>query len=107
MLINILAGLALASRSSVRVMGHDVIPDIVKHVACWVWCRLVFDPFFPVRETLVFQSGYYGLKKNNSWVDEIIYHLDLADKADTNMHSLSGGMKWRVLVAQALVTNHR
>jgi len=60
--------------------------------------ELVFDPFFTVRETLVFQSGYYGIKKNNSWIDEIIHHLDLADKADTNMRSLSGGMKRRVLV---------
>ena len=65
--------------------------------------ELVFDPFFTVRETLVFQSGYYGLKKNNNWIDEIIHHLDLADKADTNMRLLSGGMKRRVLVAQALV----
>src|SRR6184192_4560271 len=43
------------------------------------------------------------MKKNNSWIDEIIHHLDLADKADTNMRLLSGGMKRRVLVAQALV----
>ena len=80
-------------------------PIIVKRVAYLgvVPQELVFDPFFTVRETLVFQSGYYGLKKNGDWIDEIIHHLDLADKADTNMRSLSGGMKRRVLVAQALV----
>jgi len=104
-LINIIAGLTLASSGSVRVMGHDVIAEYreARRMLGVVPQELVFDPFFTVRETLMFQSGYFGLKKNNSWIDEIIHHLDLADKADTNMRSLSGGMKRRVLVAQALV----
>ncbi len=86
-------------------MGHDVGGDYraARRALGVVPQELVFDPFFTVRETLVFQSGYYGLKKNNNWIDEIIHHLDLADKADTNMRLLSGGMKRRVLVAQALV----
>jgi ABC-2 type transport system ATP-binding protein len=104
-LINIIAGLALASSGSVRIMGHDVVTGYreARRMLGVVPQELVFDPFFTVRETLVFQSGYYGLKKNNNWIDEIIHHLDLADKADTNMRLLSGGMKRRVLVAQALV----
>lgn len=104
-LINIIAGLTLASSGSVRVMGHDVIAKYreARRMLGVVPQELVFDPFFTVRETLVFQSGYFGIKKNNSWIDEIIHHLDLSDKADTNMRSLSGGMKRRVLVAQALV----
>ncbi|MFX8957475.1 ATP-binding cassette domain-containing protein, partial [Acinetobacter baumannii] len=65
--------------------------------------ELVFDPFFTVRETLQFQSGYFGLKKNDAWIDEIITELGLADKANINTRQLSGGMKRRVLVAQALV----
>jgi ABC-2 type transport system ATP-binding protein len=63
----------------------------------------VFDPFFTVRETLVIQSGYYGLRGNRAWIDEVMHHLDLTAKADANMRALSGGMKRRVLVAQALV----
>jgi ABC-2 type transport system ATP-binding protein len=104
-LINIIAGLTLASSGSVRVKGHDVVAEYreARRMLGVVPQELVFDPFFTVRETLVFQSGYYGIKKNNSWIDEIIHHLDLADKADTNMRLLSGGMKRRVLVAQALV----
>ncbi|NBQ69983.1 MAG: ABC transporter ATP-binding protein, partial [Nitrosomonadaceae bacterium] len=104
-LINIIAGLTLASSGSVRVMGHDVIAKYreARRMLGVVPQELVFDPFFTVRETLVFQSGYFGIKKNNRWIDEIIHHLDLSDKADTNMRSLSGGMKRRVLVAQALV----
>lgn len=104
-LINIIAGLALASSGSIRVMGHDVVTGYreARRMLGVVPQELVFDPFFTVRETLGFQSGYFGMKKNNGWIDEIIHHLDLADKADTNMRLLSGGMKRRVLVAQALV----
>jgi len=65
--------------------------------------ELVFDPFFTVRETLRLQSGYFGLRDNDEWIDEILHELDLASKADANMRSLSGGMKRRVLVGQALV----
>jgi ABC-2 type transport system ATP-binding protein len=65
--------------------------------------ELVFDPFFSVRETLRIQSGYFGIRNNDDWIDEILANLDLTAKADTNMRSLSGGMKRRVLVAQALV----
>jgi ABC-2 type transport system ATP-binding protein len=104
-LIHILAGLTLASSGSAKVMGHDVVTGYreARRLLGVVPQELVFDPFFTVRETLVIQSGYYGLKKNDSWIDEIIHHLDLADKANSNMRALSGGMKRRVLVAQALV----
>ncbi|MEK6708917.1 MAG: ABC transporter ATP-binding protein [Pseudomonadota bacterium] len=104
-LIHILAGLTLASSGSARVMGYDVVTGYreARRLLGVVPQELVFDPFFTVRETLVIQSGYYGLRNNDSWIDEIIHHLDLADKANTNMRALSGGMKRRVLVAQALV----
>jgi len=64
---------------------------------------LVFDPFFSVRETLRIQSGYFGIRHNDAWIDELLQGLGLADKAGANMRQLSGGMKRRVLVAQALV----
>jgi ABC-2 type transport system ATP-binding protein len=65
--------------------------------------ELVFDPFFNVREMLRFQAGYFGRgPENDAWVDEILVGLGLADKANTNMRKLSGGMKRRALIAQAL-----
>jgi ABC-2 type transport system ATP-binding protein len=67
----------------------------------------VFDPFFTVRETLAIQSGYFGIAGNDAWIDEILHHLDLTAKANANMRSLSGGMKRRVLVGQALVHKPR
>ena len=104
-LINILAGLARADSGSVRVLGHDVVAQYrdSRRALGVVPQELVFDPFFSVRETLRIQSGYFGLKRNEAWIDEVMHHLDLTGKADANMRSLSGGMKRRVLVAQALV----
>ena len=104
-LINILAGLARADRGKISVMGHDVLAHYreARRALGVVPQELVFDPFFTVREMLTIQSGYFGLRNNRDWIDEIIYNLDLTDKADTNMRALSGGMKRRVLVAQALV----
>lgn len=104
-LISIIAGLTLADSGAVHVMGHNVITQYqqARRSLGVVPQELVFDPFFTVREILLIQSGYYGIKHNDRWVDEIIERLDLADKANANMRSLSGGMKRRVLVAQALV----
>ncbi len=104
-LISILAGLARASQGRVTVLGHDVQADFAaaRHRLGVVPQELVFDPFFNVRETLRLQSGYFGLKHNDAWIDELLENLGLADKATANMRQLSGGMKRRVLVAQALV----
>ena len=104
-LISIVAGLARASAGAVKVMGHDVAGDYrnARRMLGVVPQELVFDPFFSVRETLRIQSGYFGLRHNDAWIDEVMAHLDLTAKADANMRALSGGMKRRVLVAQALV----
>jgi ABC-2 type transport system ATP-binding protein len=104
-LINTLAGLVLASSGAARVLGHDVVADYraARRALGVVPQELVFDPFFTVREALVFQSGYFGLSNNRAWIDEVMHHLDLTSRAETNMRALSGGMKRRVLVAQALV----
>ena len=104
-LISILAGLTRADRGSARILGHDVVTEYraARRALGVVPQELVFDPFFSVRETLRFQSGYFGLRDNDAWIDEILHHLDLTEKADANMRSLSGGMKRRVLVGQALV----
>jgi len=104
-LISILAGLTRADRGTARILGHDVIADYrcARRNLGVVPQELVFDPFFSVRETLEMQSGYFGIRKNGAWIDEILHHLDLTGKANANMRSLSGGMKRRVLVGQALV----
>ncbi len=104
-LISILAGLSRATSGNVTVHGHDVLTDYAaaRRTLGVVPQELVFDPFFSVREALRIQSGYFGIKNNDAWIDELLSSLGLADKANANMRQLSGGMKRRVLVAQALV----
>jgi ABC-2 type transport system ATP-binding protein len=104
-LISIIAGLSRADTGSVAIDGYDVVRDYreARKRLGVVPQELVFDPFFTVRETLRMQSGYFGLKNNDKWIDEVMANLDLTSKADTNTRALSGGMKRRVLVAQALV----
>lgn len=104
-LISILSGLARATTGTVRVAGHDVVDDyaMARRKLGVVPQELVFDPFFTVRETLRLTAGYYGIRRDDAWIDELLANLGLSDKADTNTRALSGGMKRRVLVAQALV----
>ena len=104
-LINILAGLISPSAGSISVMGFDVQSQYqqARQLLGIVPQELVFDPFFNVREMLRFQAGYFGRgRENDAWVDEILEGLGLAEKANTNMRRLSGGMKRRALIAQAL-----
>jgi ABC-2 type transport system ATP-binding protein len=104
-LINLLAGLLQPTSGNIRIMGHDVQTDYQRARSALgvVPQELVFDPFFNVREMLRFQAGYFGHgPENDVWVDEVIEGLGLTDKAHTNMRKLSGGMKRRALIAQAL-----
>lgn len=104
-LINLLAGLLRPTSGRLSVMGHDVHSAYqqARKALGVVPQELVFDPFFTVREMLRFQAGYFGRgRENDAWVDEVIESLGLADKAHTNMRRLSGGMKRRALIAQAL-----
>jgi ABC-2 type transport system ATP-binding protein len=104
-LISALGGLVIPDAGSLSIMGHDVRADYreARRAVGIVPQEIVFDPFFTVRETLEIQSGYFGLRKNGAWIDELLEKLALTGKARANMRSLSGGMKRRVMVAQALV----
>ena len=105
-LINLLAGLSRPTSGKLSVMGYDVMAQYrqARHALGVVPQELVFDPFFNVREMLRFQAGYFGKgTENDAWIDEVIESLGLTDKAGTNMRRLSGGMKRRALIAQALV----
>jgi ABC-2 type transport system ATP-binding protein len=104
-LINLLAGLLRPTSGHLSVLGHDVVSDYraARKLLGVVPQELVFDPFFNVREMLRFQAGYFGCgRENDSWIDEVLEGLGLADKANANMRALSGGMKRRALIAQAL-----
>lgn len=105
-LINSMAGLVRLDGGSISVSGHDVRSDYRmarRHIGV-VPQELVYDPFFTARESLKLQAGFFGLGDEvDPWLNRLLEGLGLADKADKTMRSLSGGMKRRVLIAQALV----
>lgn len=105
-LINALSGLVRADSGRLEVMGFDVQTNYreARRRLGVVPQELVYDPFFTARETLRFQAGYFGLGSEvGPWIDELLEALKLTDRADSNMRALSGGMKRRVLIGQALV----
>ncbi|MCP3676557.1 MAG: ABC transporter ATP-binding protein [Deltaproteobacteria bacterium] len=104
-LINILAGLVKGDSGSVLVQGHDTVADFrsTRRALGVVPQELVYDPFFTVEEMLRIQGGYFGVSNNGKWIEELLEALGLSDKRGANLRSLSGGMKRRLLIAQALV----
>lgn len=104
-LIGILGGLVLPSSGGGTVLKKDIVAETLevrKRIGI-VPQEAVYDPFFKVRESLVFQSKYYGIGDNSAWIDTLLEKLHLQDKANTNTRALSGGMKRRLMIAQALV----
>jgi len=104
-LINILADTVHASSGSISLLGHDLLLERA-------WCKrrmgvvpqeIAFDPFFSPREVLKFSRGMYGQKADDAWVDELLERLELTQHAHKITRQLSGGMRRRLLVAQALV----
>jgi len=105
-LISIISGLVRADAGHISVLGKDTVSDwrASRRLLGVVPQELVFDPFFKVVEMLRIQAGYYGCGKESwPWIDEMLVRLDLADKRNAMLRALSGGMKRRVLIAQALV----
>ncbi len=104
--VRVVAGLARADAGAAWVAGHDVVREWRRARASLgvVPQELPFDPFLKVREVLRLQAGYFGLgRAARPWIDELLERLGLAPLAASDMRALSGGMKRRVLIAQALV----
>jgi len=104
-LINILADIVRPTSGTACLMGHDIFHDKA-------WCKrrmgvvpqeIAFDPFFTPREVLSITSGLFGCKPDHAWIDELLGRLELSAHAGKNARQLSGGMRRRLLVAQALV----
>lgn len=104
-LISSLAGLIPTDAGTIRFLGKTPAEDrrFTKMAIGIVPQEITFDPFFTVWETLRLQSGFYGLRKNNEWLDYLLEKTGLTEKKNEKVSRLSGGMKRRVLIAQALV----
>ena len=104
-LINILAGITNKSSGKAFINGFDLDKSIneAKLSIGVVPQELVMDPYFTPRETLNFQSGYYGIKKKNYLTEDLLKKLSLSDKSNSYVRFLSGGMKRRLMIAKAMV----
>lgn len=104
-LINILTGLVCRDSGGVRIFGYDVERDyrVTRSLIGAVPQELVYDHFFTVRQSLRIQSGYYGVTRNEAWIEELLDRLELKEHEGKTIRELSGGMKRRLLVAKAMV----
>ena len=104
-LINILASTVNKTSGQVSINGNNIDSKArdAKLSIGVVPQELVIDPYFTPRETLNFQSGYYGLKKSQYITEKLLNILELKDKAEAYVRNLSGGMKRRLMIAKAMV----
>jgi ABC-2 type transport system ATP-binding protein len=108
-LIGAVCGLVKKTSGTIRLFGKDLDHDPVRprYEVGLVPQEVNFDPFFTVAESLYIQQGYYGQKRDEARVKEVLTALSLQNKADTITRALSGGMRRRLLIAKALVHKPR
>ncbi|MEM4782334.1 MAG: ABC transporter ATP-binding protein [Halalkalicoccus sp.] len=107
--INTLVGLVRKTGGDVRVFGNDVEDDYreVRDSIGLAPQEFNVDRFFPIREVLTHKAGYHGIgeAEANQRADEALKLVGIYDKRDTRFDWLSGGMKRRLLLARAIVTD--
>jgi ABC-2 type transport system ATP-binding protein len=105
--INIITGLGRATSGQVTVFGYDVVKDykMARQLIGLSPQEVNLDRYFSIRQSLVFQAGYYGLSKKQAEnrADELLQLFGLYDKRELIYLKLSGGLKRRVLIAKALL----
>lgn len=106
-IISVITTLEQPSSGTVNIFGVDVIKDpmFTKKQIGVVHQEIINSGFFDVEEILVFQSGYYGLRKNKERIHFLLNKLGLYEHRHKKVKQLSGGMKRRLMIAKALVHN--
>jgi ABC-2 type transport system ATP-binding protein len=103
-LISIICGIVNASSGSVTVDGHDIVKGYraTRSMIGLVPQELTLGAFDTVWNTLNFSRGLFGRKPDPVYLEQLLKDLSLWDKRDSELMSLSGGMKRRVLIGKAL-----
>ncbi len=103
-LISIICGIVNASEGSVTVDGHDIVKNyrITRSMIGLVPQELTLSMFVSVWDTICFSRGLFGKKPDPAYLEQLLKDLSLWDKKDSDILTLSGGMKRRVLIAKAL-----
>src|SRR3990167_7198984 len=105
--INCVVGLANFSQGKIKVFGKDIKKDYreARKLIGLSPQEYNFDPYLKIEDVLVYQAGYYGIKKKDVMfkVDELLKQFKLDAKSEVDYRKLSGGMKRRLAIARALV----
>ena len=103
-LISIICGIVNATAGSVKVGGHDIVADYraTRSMIGLVPQELTLGAFDTVWDTLCFSRGLFGKKPNPAYIEQLLKDLSLWEKKDSELMTLSGGMKRRVLIGKAL-----
>ncbi|MDX2456877.1 MAG: ABC transporter ATP-binding protein [Gammaproteobacteria bacterium] len=103
-LISIICGIVNASSGSVTVGGHDIVTDYraTRSMIGLVPQELTLGAFDTVWNTLCFSRGLFGKRPNPIYLERLLKDLSLWEKKDSELMTLSGGMKRRVLIGKAL-----
>ena len=106
-LISTICGLASITSGSIKVNNLDVIKDYRKtrEIIGLVPQELALEPFEKVINAVRFSRRLFGKKDDNVYVDKLLKKLQLFEKKNNIIKSLSGGMKRRVMIAKALSHN--
>lgn len=106
-LIGIVTSLVTKTSGMVKVFGHDIDEDFSSAKACIGVVPQEFNMniFDTVKNTLIYQAGYYGIsvKQSKELIDYYLHKLGLWQKKHAVVNSLSGGMKRRLMIARALI----
>lgn len=104
-LINILAGNVKKTKGTVKIGGYNIDENELdtKKIIGIVPQETGYDFIFTVDEALKKQSGYFGIRNNKEYIDELLEALYLTEKRSARLRDLSGGMRRRFLIAKALV----
>jgi ABC-2 type transport system ATP-binding protein len=106
-LISTICGLASITSGTIKVNNLDVIKDYRKtrEIIGLVPQELALEPFEKVMNAVRFSRRLFGKKDDNVYLDKLLTKLQLFEKKNNIIKSLSGGMKRRVMIAKALSHN--
>ncbi|MDA8585439.1 ABC transporter ATP-binding protein [Rhodobacteraceae bacterium] len=108
-LISTICGLVSPTSGSVSIGGHDVVGDYreARRMIGLVPQEIHLEPFSRVGAAVAFTRGLFGLRRDDSMIEQVLRDLSLWDKKDSRIFALSGGMKRRVLIAKAIAHEPR